>query len=149
MVSNATRNLIRQRAKFLCEYCHSPEYLSPDQFTIDHIQPQSISGSDDLENLALACHRCNQRHYNFITGRDPKTQAIVPLFNPRQQQWSDHFNWTVDALKILGTTAIGRTTIDRLDLNDEKHDDQAIQNARSIWVQSGWHPPLDDPCQAF
>ncbi|MBE9219137.1 HNH endonuclease [Dolichospermum flos-aquae] len=50
MVSEPTRRLIRKRAKFLCEYCHSPEYLSPDRFTIDHIMPQSLGGSDELDN---------------------------------------------------------------------------------------------------
>ncbi|MEH2166695.1 MAG: HNH endonuclease [Nostoc sp.] len=41
MVSEQTRRLVRKRSEYLCEYCHSPEYLSPDRFTIDHIMPQS------------------------------------------------------------------------------------------------------------
>ncbi|MBD1887217.1 HNH endonuclease [Microcoleus sp. FACHB-45] len=90
MVSDRTRQLIRQRAKYLCEYCHSPEYLSPDRFTIDHLMPKSLGGSDESENLALACHRCNERHYNFTKGIDPETQQEVSLFNPRQQHWSEH-----------------------------------------------------------
>ena len=102
MVSEPTRRLIRKRAKFLCEYCHSPEYLSPDRFTIDHIMPQSLGGSDELDNLALACHRCNERHYNFIVATDPKTQEQVALFNPRQQEWSEHFIWTKDGIKTPG-----------------------------------------------
>ncbi|PZO42617.1 MAG: hypothetical protein DCF15_22810 [Phormidesmis priestleyi] len=73
---------IRQRAEYLCEYCHSSEEASTSQFTIDHLQPRSLGGSDELENLALACHRCNIRRYNFTTGIDPQTNAIVPLFNP-------------------------------------------------------------------
>ncbi|NMG18452.1 HNH endonuclease [Brasilonema bromeliae SPC951] len=108
MVSKATRRFVRQRARFLCEYCHSPEYLSPDRFTLDHILPQSLGGSDDDENLALACHRCNERHYNFTTAVDPKTQESVPLFNPRQQRWAEHFIWTADGLRILGVTTVGR-----------------------------------------
>ncbi|HBL60186.1 MAG TPA: HNH endonuclease, partial [Cyanobacteria bacterium UBA8803] len=104
MVPNATRRLVRQRARYLCEYCHSPEYLSPDRFTIDHIMPQSLGKSDEPDNLALACHRCNERHYNFTSGIDPQTQKEIPLFNPRQQQWSEHFIWTKDGTKIVGTT---------------------------------------------
>jgi len=53
--------------------------------------PQSLGGSDEADNLALACHCCNERHYNFTSGIDPQTQEEIPLFNPRQQQWSDHF----------------------------------------------------------
>jgi HNH endonuclease len=145
MVSNATRRLIRQRAKSLCEYCHSPEYLSPDRFTIDHLLPQSLGGSDDENNLALACHRCNTRHYNFTTAIDPLTQAKGLLYHPRQQLWADHFIWTADGLRILGITSIGRATCHRLDLNDDFHDEGAIVDARWFWVQGGWHPPMDDP----
>jgi HNH endonuclease len=144
MVSEQTRKFVRQRAKYLCEYCHSPEYLSPVRFTIDHIIPQSLGGSDELDNLALACHRCNERHYNFIIATDPKTQEQVHLFHPRQQKWSDHFIWTKDGTKILGTTPIGRATRDRFDFNDERQDEPSIQVARRFWVEAGWHPPQSD-----
>jgi hypothetical protein len=83
---------------------------------MDHIQPQSLGGSDELDNLALACRRCNNRHYNFIEGWDPDIQKLVALFNPRQQLWSEHFVWTKDGLRILGITSIGRATCNRLDL---------------------------------
>jgi hypothetical protein len=106
-----------------------------------------LGGSDEVDNLALACHRCNERHYNFTAGTDPQTQQEVPLFNPRQQQWSDHFIWTADGLKIVGITPIGRATSARFDINDETHDEGAIQDARWFWVQGGWHPPADDPRQ--
>lgn len=146
-INNTTRLFVRKRAKYLCEYCHSPEYLSADQFTIDHLLPKSLGGSDDPDNLALACRRCNERRYNFTTGIDPQTQEANPLFNTRQQQWAEHFVWTSDGLKILGTTSTGRATCSRLDLNDEFHDDGFIQKARQFWVQGGWHPPQEDTHQ--
>jgi 5-methylcytosine-specific restriction endonuclease McrA len=105
-VNEATRKLVRERAKYLCEYCHSSEDASAAQFAIDHIIPQSLGGSDEPDNLALACQRCNGYRYNFTTGIDPQTQKIIPLFNPRQQNWSDHFIWTVDGLRITGITSI-------------------------------------------
>jgi hypothetical protein len=61
-------------------------------------------GSDEPDNLALACRRCNERRYNFLAGFDPQTKATVPLFNPRQQLWSEHFMWTADARIILAET---------------------------------------------
>jgi 5-methylcytosine-specific restriction endonuclease McrA len=103
--------------------------------------PQSLGGSDEADNLALACHRCNERHYNFTSGIDPQTQEEIPLFNPRQQQWSDHFIWTKDGTKIFGTTPTGRATCNRLDFNDERRDEPSIQIARRFWVAAGWHPP--------
>lgn len=122
-----------------------PELLSSAPLSIDHIQPQSSGDNDDLNNLALACRRCNERRYNFTTGVDPETETEVALFNSRQQHWSDHFIWSTDALKIIGKTSIERATCDRLDLNDERREEPFIQNARRQWIAGGLHPPLDDP----
>lgn len=74
----------------LCEYCHSPERSSSDIFTIDHLIPGSLGGSDECDNLTLACRRCNERRYNFTTGTDPQTKEEATIFNPRLQRWSDH-----------------------------------------------------------
>ncbi|NER97868.1 MAG: HNH endonuclease [Symploca sp. SIO1B1] len=144
MVSNHTRELVAQRAKQLCEYCHSPEFVNTDRFTIDHIWPQSLAGSDELYNLALACRRCNERRYNFTMGIDPQTQEEVPLFNPRQQQWSEHFAWRADGIKIIGITSTGRATCNRLDMNDEYHANGFIQTSRRFWTRMGVHPPQED-----
>ncbi|MEJ6486774.1 HNH endonuclease [Nostoc punctiforme UO1] len=146
-VNDATKKLVRQRAKFLCEYCHSSEEASAALFSIDHIIPQSLKGSDDPDNLALACQRCNGYRYNFTTGIDPDTGQILPLFNPRQQKWSDHFIWSADGLKIIGISSVGRATSNRLDLNDERHNEGSIVKARRLWLKGGWHPPDEDPRQ--
>lgn len=145
-LTEATRQYVRERAKYLCEYCHSPEEISTSRFTIDHIKPRSLDGSDDVNNLALACSRCNQRRYNFTVASDRETQSEVVLFNPRSQQWQEHFIWTGEGTKILGVTAIGRATCDRLDVNDERYQgERSIQEARSLWIKAGSHPPTDDP----
>lgn len=110
--------------------------------------PQSLGGSDDLDNLALACSRCNGRRYNFTTGIDPETKQEASLFNPRQQRWGDHFIWIADGLNILGITPTGRATCARLDLNDERYyEDDSIRKVRQFWVRGGWHPPSEDPRQ--
>jgi HNH endonuclease len=145
VISKSLFQTIRQRANFRCEYCHYPELLSSAPLSIDHLQPQSLGGDDSPDNLALACRRCNERRYNFITGIDPETQIELPLFNPRNQIWSDHFIWSVDSLRIIGTTAIGRATCNRLDLNDERREEPFIQNARQQWVVAKLHPAFDDP----
>jgi 5-methylcytosine-specific restriction endonuclease McrA len=87
-ISKALFQTLRQRAKYRCEYCHYLEILSSAPLSVDHLQPQSLGGTDDIENLALACRRCNEIRYNFTTGIDPQTQIETPLFNPRQQEWS-------------------------------------------------------------
>ncbi len=145
-ISEATKQSVREQAKYLCEYCHSLELLSANRFTIDHIVPRSLGGSDDLNNLALACRRCNERRYNFVAGIDPETQEIVPIFNPRQHQWAEHFVWTLDGTVIQGSTSIGRATCIRFDLNDMRYpENDSIRQTRIFWTRTGLHPPSNDP----
>ena len=56
-----TQNMIRQRANFLCEYCHASEKWQYVPFTIEHIIPLAKNGTDSLDNLALACFHCNRK----------------------------------------------------------------------------------------
>lgn len=141
-MNEGIRNIVRQRAKYLCEYCHSPEKLSASRFTVDHLIPQSLGGTDNLENLALACRRCNERRYNFVAGIDPQSKQIEPLFQPRTHQWSEHFCWEKQGTLIKGITPIGRATCQRLDLNDDRYPvTDSIQATRQLWVKAGWHPP--------
>lgn len=147
-ISDELKRAIRERANYVCEYCHSPERLSANRFTVDHLIPKSLGGADDLDNLALACRRCNERRYNFVAGFDPETQAIVPLFNPRQQRWAEHFVWLDQGIAIEGATPIGRATCIRLDLNDTRYpESDSIRATRQLWLKVGLHPPTDDPCQ--
>jgi 5-methylcytosine-specific restriction endonuclease McrA len=67
-IKDAIRQWVRKRARYLCGYCHSSEESSAAQFAVDHILPRSLNGSDDLNNLALACQRCNGYRYNFTSG---------------------------------------------------------------------------------
>jgi hypothetical protein len=144
-ISDSARQHIRERASFLCEYCHSPEKLSANRFTLDHLMPQSLGGSDKLENLALACRRCNERRSNFIEAVDPVSKTNVPLFNPRQQIWNEHFIWDCEGIVIKGSSAIGRATCVRLDLNDERYpEEDSIRATRRFWAKTGIHPPTGD-----
>jgi hypothetical protein len=64
----------------------------------------------------------------------------VPLFNPRVQDWFEHFRWADDGLRIVGLTAVvGRATVAALHLSD---DADALE-VRSYWLLAGWHPPKD------
>ena len=120
-ISDVAKLAIRERANDLCKSCHSPERLSANRFTINHIIPKSLGGSDEMDNLALACRRCNERRYNFVASVDPETQEIDPIFNPRHQKWEEHFIWLDNGVVIQGITPIGRATCIRLDLNDTRY----------------------------
>jgi hypothetical protein len=134
-LSLQTRQTVAQRAQGLCEYCQSPEAYCPDSFTVDHVIPRQQGGTDDLENLAWACFGCNGRKHTKTKGSDPQTQQSAPLFNPRQQSWSDHFAWCGDLQTVIGITPCGRATVETLDLNR-----LSVVNLRRILMKVGEHP---------
>lgn len=87
------------------------------RFHVEHIRAVSHGGSDDDENLCLACPRCNRLKGPNPSGYDPETDALTRLFNPRDDSWASHFVW--DGVRIVGVTDIGRATVSLLRLNGE------------------------------
>ena len=84
---------------------------------IEHIVPRVHGGTDDFDNLALACIDCNLHKGTNLAGIDPETGRLTPLFHPRRDDWDQHFDW--DGLYIIGRSAVGRTTIRVLSMNSE------------------------------
>ncbi|MDM8527976.1 HNH endonuclease [Anaerolineales bacterium HSG24] len=128
---------IRQVAQNRCGYCLHPQYLVPDILQIEHIIPLSKGGSNEVDNLWLACARCNRYKSNKTVVIDPQTNQLVFLFNPRIQNWFDHFEWSSDGIRVIGLTAIGRATVACLQLDS----DPIAMRVRQKWVEAGWHPP--------
>ncbi len=95
--SSRQKRLVEERAGGRCEYCLSPVWISSQPFNADHIIPLSKGGKTELNNLAFSCG-CNGCKGKRIHALDPKTNRLVPLFNPRQQKWSEHFAWSDDGL---------------------------------------------------
>jgi 5-methylcytosine-specific restriction endonuclease McrA len=117
MIRAETRRLVRSRAGNRCEYCHTNQDEEPFlRYQVEHIIAVQHGGSDDDNNLALACSHCNLHKGPNLTGIDPLTGTIEPLFHPRRQQWSEHF--VSHGPVLIGITAIGRTTIRVLDINN-------------------------------
>lgn len=133
---------VRQRANFLCEYCHTNERWQYVRFTIDHLIAVAEGGEDTLENLALACFHCNRRKSDKQLALDLLSGQMAPLFNPRQHRWAEHFCWSADGLYIVPQTAIGRVTVELLELNRER-----VLQIRAADVEVKRHPPADDPIQ--
>jgi HNH endonuclease len=119
-----------------CEYCVVPSDYSTDFFNFDHIQPISQNGTSELDNLARTCGICNGYKHDKTNAIDPLTQEICRLFHPRLDNWKDHFEWSKDSLKIIGKTAIGRTTVDLLQVNRKNN-----INLRQLLKIVGLHPP--------
>ncbi|WP_026072401.1 HNH endonuclease [Nodosilinea nodulosa] len=135
-LSSSQKQAVAERASGCCEYCLCQARYSPDPFSIEHIIPRSKGGSDDLENLALACQGCNNRKYVQTKAYDPVTGRMISLYNPRQHQWQAHFVWSQDLTLMLGITPIGRATVDKLALNRD-----GVVNLRRVLAATGKHPP--------
>jgi hypothetical protein len=117
-VYTATRALVRERANNRCEYCLLRQEYCDFTHHVEHILSKQHGGRDIAENLALACHRGNLRKGPNLTGIDPATGEIVPLFHPRRDRWSDHF--VFQEMRIEGLTPIGRATVEVLAMNDPR-----------------------------
>jgi hypothetical protein len=53
------RRLVRERAGSRCEYCGMRQEFDELPFQIEHVIPRKHHGSDEEDNLALACFACN------------------------------------------------------------------------------------------
>lgn len=135
-ISRSVRREVVQRAGGLCEYCLCREDYSPVMHSVEHIIPKSRGGTDNLNNLALACQECNNHKFDKMEAVDSLTETVVPLFHPRQHLWREHFAWSEDSTHIVGLTPIGRATVAALQLNRS-----GLINLRAVLHPVGKHPP--------
>jgi hypothetical protein len=85
--------------------------LSPQsgiRYHLEHVFPESLGGTDDVDNLALACPTCNYHKSNHLLGIDEEGLAGRPLFNPRRDRWHEHFEFDSATLRLKGKTATGK-----------------------------------------
>jgi hypothetical protein len=138
MVSEAMRQQIFVAANHRCEYCRTSRRVIGMPLVIDHILPRSLGGSDEVDNLAAACYRCNEFKWTKTHDLDPATGELESLFHPREQIWSEHFQWVNGGTHIAGITPTGRATVAALRLNNEY-----VVESRRLWIAREWHPPND------
>ncbi len=98
------------------EYCLISEAVSFAKHQIDHIIAEKHGGQTVEENLALSCTLCNKHKGSDLTSIDNETGAIVPLFNPRKDVWSEHFK--IENGTFIGLTPNARATIRLLQINN-------------------------------
>lgn len=133
-ISKSLRQLVQDRAGNCCEYCRLPASAGTVPFHVDHITPIKHDGSNHIDNLCLACYKCNAHKSHDLAGFDPETNILTPLYNPREQVWDDHFMLQFD-MRIQGLTPEGRTTVRVLQMNDEDR----VEN-RQILSEIGDYP---------
>ena len=119
-----------------CEYCQTSALVTGIVLEAEHIHPRSKGGETKRSNLCRAYSPCNTNKGDQTEALDPLTDHIAPLFNPREQYWSEHFVWDENGTTIIGLTPTGRATAIALKLNNPR-----IIRSRELWVSVGWHPP--------
>jgi hypothetical protein len=114
-ISAVLRRLVRERAGGRCEYCLLPQGTAFFAHEPDHIVAQKHGGRTLAENLAYSCFDCNRFKGSDIGSFDPIDGKIVALFNPRSDEWPDHF--LIRGGEIVPVTPVGRVTVRLLKLN--------------------------------
>jgi hypothetical protein len=132
------RRQIAADAHHTCGYCLSDEWLTGCPLSVDHIIPVAAGGPTVRDNLWLACRPCNEFKHTRTHAEDPHTGKQAPLFDPRHQNWRDHFAWNADKSEVIGLTPTGRATVAALQLNRPM-----LVRARKRWTMGGWQPPTD------
>jgi hypothetical protein len=133
-VDRALEQQVWLRAQSRCEYCHFPSEFAELRFQMDHIIPKKHRGPTIESNLALASYYCNSYKGPNLSGIDPVTNEVSRLFDPRKDEWADHFKWAGPYL--VGFTAKGRATIETLKINEP----QTVYFRRYL-LESGMYPP--------
>lgn len=114
-IPEAIRRQVASRANFRCEYCLFPERYATFRHQIDHIISVQHGGESSLDNLAYACIHCNRWKGPNIATLD-RTGQLWRLFDPRNQNWSDHFR--LSGAVVEPETCIGEVTVRLLRVND-------------------------------
>lgn len=123
------------RADHRCEYCRAPEIIFNFRFDVEHIIPVARGGTNDDENLALACRAYNLYKAGHVTFPDAVTGAETSLFHPRRDSWNEHFRVDSRSGEIVGLTPAARATILRLRMNWLRQ-----MEARRQWMRLGVFP---------
>jgi hypothetical protein len=115
-ISSSLRRLVVERAAGCCEYCFLSQEDVAFSFHIEHIIAEKHGGEAQSDNLCLSCPTCNQHKGSDIGSLDRNTGDITQFYNPRFDQWRDHFRFKGVVIEPL--TATRRVTVFMLRLND-------------------------------
>ncbi len=127
-LSNKLKELVPKRANFRCEYCRLSAELSYFPFHIEHIISLKHGGKTISINLAYACPLCNIKKGSDIATILNNPDVLIRFFNPRIDNWHEHFI-IEDTGLIVSKTSIGEATIKIFNFN---HPDSIIERFEMI-----------------
>lgn len=117
-IPDPLRALVIARAKSQCEYCLLHADYAFYTHEVDHIIPEQHLGETTEDNLCYSCLQCNRSKGANFNSFDPQTRDVTFLFNPRTDNWAEHFE--LDDARIVPKTAIGRVIELILNFNNRK-----------------------------
>lgn len=117
-INQEVRQLVAERADFLCEYCLISEVDTYFGCEVEHIISLKHGGSSGVENLAYACAPCNRHNGSDIGSIAKETDAFSRFFNPRTDRWPDHFQ--LDGAIIKHLNVVGEVTARILQFNNSE-----------------------------
>jgi hypothetical protein len=93
-ITKKNRFEVFKRDNFQCQYCgrDSPEIV----LEIDHIEPKSKGGTDDIFNLITSCYDCNRgKRYTKLTDKNEikKQKEELKKLNKRKEQLGLLLKW--------------------------------------------------------
>ncbi len=107
---------VRQAFGRRCAYCGVLEDSAGAELTVDHYQPRSASGTDEIGNLVYACHRCNL-YKGFYWPTPDEIAAGEYILHPHRHEISDHIRENAITGRLEPLTATGAFNIRLLHLN--------------------------------
>src|SRR5262245_25755268 len=116
-----------------CGYCTVHESKAGTELEIDHFQPRSLRGSDDLDNLCYCCTACNRLKGDFWPATDPLI-TTRRLLHPKRDNLTDHLCEELDG-RMVALTATGAAS--------------SFSLSRSTPMASRWSPSLAAPPRAY
>jgi hypothetical protein len=109
------RELVRRIYGERCGYCTVREAEAGTELEIDHFQPRSAGGGDELANLVYCCPACNRLKGDFWPAADPFTTPRR-LLHPRRDDLRHHLREEADC-RLVALTETGAFHLERLRLN--------------------------------
>jgi len=109
------RAAVRQRYGKHCGYRSVHEAEAGSELEVDHFQPRSAGGLDDLGNLVYCCPTCNRLKGNFWSPADPLTTQRRFL-HPGRDDVAKHLREEPDG-RLTALTDTGAYHLQRLRLN--------------------------------
>ena len=78
-----------------CIHCNSKLVIADDgrplgEASLEHVWPQTRGGTNDVDNLAIACARCNREKSPHDSGKGDGLDAMVAMLRARRaERWRD------------------------------------------------------------